>query len=78
MSSIRSILEELVKDTQADYGYAKLVPEAVDQALKDISELIDGAKPETPIADSWRRGVEKSAFEDAIRVYQYKIKELLK
>ena len=24
MSSIRSILEELCKDTQADYGYAKL------------------------------------------------------
>lgn len=81
MSSIRSILEGFAKYCSVQgcpFGTMPNDKDKLDQALKEISELIDGVKPEVPVADSWQRGIEKSAFEDAIRIYQYKIKELLK
>ena len=42
-----------------------------------IKELVAGAKPEVPVATSWQQGLEKKAFEDAIRVYEYKLLKAL-
>lgn len=42
-----------------------------------IKELVAEAKPEIPVATSWQQGIEKKAFEDAIRVYEYKLLKAL-
>lgn len=70
MSSIRSILEELNEyDT-------KKHPEFIDQALKEISELIDEAKPSYIFDDgnndaTW-------AYKKGVTEYQSNLESLLK
>lgn len=78
MSSIRSILEDLLPcvtcgvnaDIADGFGQCTCGNEKlVDQALKDISELIDGAKPEQyPISE----------LNIGVNEYQSNLKELLK
>lgn len=88
--TIRSILEELALDSgiardnlhtgRVDGQYERFeneTKEAVDQALAEIEEVMNECKPEIPVATSWQEGIEKSAFEDAIRVYQYKLHKAL-
>lgn len=40
-TKLDEILTELCKNTQADYGYEKLVPIATDEAKRAIIDLID-------------------------------------
>lgn len=41
-----------------------------------VDTLIKEAKPAEYQAHSWQSGLEKKAFDDAIRVYEYKLREL--
>lgn len=71
MSSIRSILEDAIVDNIPEVDSACLRT-AIDQALKDISELIEKVTPtedESYCTYCWDRGVKE---------YHDKIKELLK
>lgn len=48
------------------------------QALTSLTkELVAEAKPKIPVATSWQQGIEKRAFEDAIRVYEHKLLKVL-
>ena len=48
------------------------------QAITSLNkELVADAKPEIPVATSWQQGIKKKAFEDAIRVYEYKLLKAL-
>lgn len=82
MSSIRSILEKLqtksISNAQmTDYfEVSKANKFVIDQALKDISELIDKAKPEFIFDDgnndaTW-------AYKKGVTEYQNNLKELFK
>lgn len=86
MSSIRSILEDLVYQL-TDFTMEEIRSEKIkghtkiDQALKDISELIDGAKP-NEFRDSAMTTTETNhygaGYNHAIDKYQSNLKELLK
>ncbi len=79
MSSIRSILERLAL-TEGFFSKEDAIRDA-DQALKDISELIDGAKPKRfrgsamTTAETNNYG---AGFNHSIETYQSNLKELLK
>ena len=77
MSSIRSILEE-VHNNGYDAGVfgSPLSPKPVDQALKEISELIDGAKPK--LMSDTSLIYKKWSVEMILNEYQSNLKELLK
>lgn len=84
MSSIRSILEKLAI-AATFYGISdKNTKPSVDQALKDISELIDGAKPKlretNTIAElnGNTQACENATHNLAIHQYNQNLKELLK
>lgn len=90
MSSIRSILEEVAQmgaeyanfgspfNTDEDNiaGAEALRQSTIDQALKDISELIDAAKPKFKRINSFDRIVLHKR--SAAKLYQAHLKELLK
>lgn len=82
MSSIRSILEELAFK-HAEDGFTYSDPhdvgvdyKLIDQALKEISELIDRAKPTKSTTAVLPYGDTK--FNEAIDQYQSNLKELFK
>ena len=87
MSSIRSILEEFAKYCSVQgcpFGTMPNDKDKLDQALKEISELIDGAKPEiryiTYIAASsvLSPQLEDCRYNTGCNEYQSNLKELLK
>ncbi len=46
--------------------------------LAEVRErVIEQAKPDKRKATSWQQGIEVSAYEDAVRVYEYKMSERL-
>ncbi len=46
--------------------------------LAEVRErVIEQAKPDKRKATSWQQGIEVSAYEDAVRVYEYKMSEQL-
>lgn len=46
--------------------------------LVEVRErVIEQAKPDKRKATSWQQGIEVSAYEDAVRVYEYKMDEQL-
>lgn len=74
MSSIRSILE---KHMWGDYLLTgKPLEEEIDQALKEISELIDEAKPEWTFDDGHNDAT--WAYKKSADKFQSNLKELLK
>lgn len=76
MSSIRSILEELVSNVTNKLMLEQCDKADVDQALKDISELIDGAKPK--LMEDTSLIYKKWSVEMVLNEYQSNLKELLK
>ena len=88
MSSIRSILEKLYNTAWVEESnYKENNPEdgdipskreqlKTDQALKDISELIDGAKPK--LMSDTSLIYKKWSVEMILNEYQSNLKELLK
>lgn len=49
--------------------------EAIDEL---VLALVASAKPAEYQAESWQQGLEKKAFDDAVRVYGYKITTIVK
>ena len=46
--------------------------------LAEVRErVVEQAKPDKRKATSWQQGIEVSAYEDAVRVYEYKMDEQL-
>lgn len=46
--------------------------------LAEVRErVVEQAKPDERKATSWQQGIEVSAYEDAVRVYEYKMNEQL-
>lgn len=46
--------------------------------LAEVRErVIEQAKPDKRKANSWQQGIEVAAYEDAVRVYEYKMNEQL-
>jgi len=46
--------------------------------LAEVRErVIEQAKPDKRKATSWQQGIEVAAYEDAVRVYEYKMNEQL-
>ena len=79
MSSIRSILEEFAKYCSVQgcpFGTMPNDKDKLDQALKEISELIDGAKPE--LMSDTSLIYKKWSVEMILNEYQSNLKELLK
>ena len=80
MTNYNERLDEIV-DTLNQFAPDQLVEEMRAQAKQAITslikELVAEAKPEIPVATSWQQGIEKKAFEDAIRVYEYKLLKAL-
>ena len=78
-----------VMATRPNSGYHKRVDEFTDkllalirtEKLKLLAEVrervIEQAKPDKRKATSWQQGIEVSAYEDAVRVYEYKMNEQL-
>ena len=79
MSSIRSILEEFAKYCSVQgcpFGTMPNDKDKLDQALKEISELIDGAKPK--LMSDTSLIYKKWSVEMILNEYQSNLKELLK
>lgn len=70
-----AVLEEVMFGVHDDEWEA--IAEAKRAITSLIKELVAEAKPEIPVATSWQKGIEKKAFEDAIRVYEYKLLKAL-
>jgi N-acetylmuramic acid 6-phosphate (MurNAc-6-P) etherase len=76
MSSIRSILDKLAI-AATFYGISdKNTKPSVDQALKEIEEAIDGAKPK--LMEDTSLIYKKWGVEMILNEYQSNLKELLK
>ena len=79
------ILDYLLTDIYMNNEHFAANQEALDKTKEEpmqaitslIKELVADAKPEIPVATSWQEGIEKKAFEDAIRVYEYKLLKAL-
>lgn len=88
MSSIRSILEKInpcMCSFKDGFAYDRTKPchcsagKLNDQALKEISELIDKAKPEEfDTTLNYNHSDEKFGYNNGIDQYQSNLKELLK
>lgn len=60
--------------TQYVYGIFE-AQQAIDKLML---ELVASAKPAEYQAESWQQGLEKKAFDDAVRVYEYKLTTIVK
>lgn len=75
MTNYNGRLDEVLTKHGAEPGE---MTHSLKQAITSlIKELVAEAKPEIPVATSWQQGIEKKAFEDAIRVYEYKLLKAL-
>lgn len=88
MTNYNERLDEIIAQTSAGIGgfgildngksYEGISETKAKQAITSlIKELVAEAKPEIPVATSWQQGLEKKAFEDAIRAYEYKLLKAL-
>lgn len=63
-------------DVQPFAGYQFHIRETQAALSAMVDTLIKEAKPAEYQAHSWQSGLEKKAFDNAVRVYEYKLREL--